>query len=90
MDLSRKEQKEIMHREKEIAQKLAKKKRLKEYIIFGVIITAIIAGFVFLGVKFGGNNGSESPALPINAISDSDWVKGNKEAKITLIEYSDF
>lgn len=90
MDLNRKEQKEIMHREKEIAQKLAKRKRLKEYITFGVIIAAIIGGFVFLGVKFGGNSGSETPALPVDAISDSDWIKGNKEAKIILIEYSDF
>lgn len=90
MDLPRKEQKEIARREKEIAQEQERKKRLKEYIIFGIIIAAIIAGFMFLGVKFGGNSGSETPALPVNAIDASDIVKGNRDAKTILIEYSDF
>ncbi|MEK7635497.1 MAG: thioredoxin domain-containing protein [Patescibacteria group bacterium] len=90
MDLSRKEQKEIMRQEKEAAQERERKKRLREYVAFGIIIAVIIAGFVFLGVKFGGNSGSEVPALPVGAISDSDWVKGNKGANLTLIEYSDF
>src|SRR3989344_5536021 len=84
------EQKKLMRQEKEIARELVKKKKIKEYIIFGVIIAAIIGGFVFIGVKFSKNSGSEAPVLPVNAISNSDWIKGNKESKITLIEYSDF
>lgn len=79
-----------MRQEKEAAQERERKKRLREYVAFGIIIAVIIAGFVFLGVKFGGNSGSEVPALPVGAISDSDWVKGNKGANLTLIEYSDF
>lgn len=90
MDLSRKEQKEIMRREKETTQEQERKKRLKEYVIFGVIIAAIIAGFVFLGVKLGGNGGSDGQTLPVSAIDASDIVKGNKNAKTVLIEYSDF
>ena len=90
MDLSRKEQKEIMRREKEAAQKKERKKHLKEYVAFGIVIAIIIAGFVFLGVKFGGNGGSEAPALPVSVINVSDWTKGNKESKTVLIEYSDF
>ena len=84
------EQKKLMRQEKEIAKELAKKKKIKEYIIFGIIIAVIIGGFVFVGVKFGKNSGFEASVLPVNAISDSDWIKGNKESKITLIEYSDF
>lgn len=83
MGLSGKEQEKITRQEKETA-------RIKEYIIFGIIISAIIAGFVFLGVKFGKNNGSGIPALPISTIGVSDWTKGNKDSKIILIEYSDF
>src|SRR3989344_1201874 len=90
MDLSRKEQKEIMRQEKEAAQKKERKKHLKEYVAFGIVIAIIIAGFVFLGVKFGKNGGSEAPALLVSVINASDWTKGNKESKTVLIEYSDF
>lgn len=38
-----------------------------------------------LGGGFGGGN------LPlIDTLSDSDWLQGNKNAKVVLIEYSDF
>ena len=30
------------------------------------------------------------PALLTSAVSDSDWVKGNRSAPVVLVEYSDF
>jgi protein-disulfide isomerase len=30
------------------------------------------------------------PAILASAVSDSDWVKGNKDANVVLVEYSDF
>ncbi|OGN05468.1 MAG: hypothetical protein A2746_00110 [Candidatus Yanofskybacteria bacterium RIFCSPHIGHO2_01_FULL_44_22] len=40
-------------------------------------------------VKLGGSEPEQS-AILINAVSPSDWTKGNKEAKVVLVEYSDF
>lgn len=42
-----------------------------------------------------GNNNNPTPTptpagAPVKAVSDSDHIKGNKNAKVTMIEYSDF
>lgn len=61
-----------------------------------IISWLVIAGFVVAGVVIGvkslnkskpQNNSSYSQ---VATISPDDWTKGNKEAKNTLIEYSDF
>ncbi|MDP3973686.1 MAG: thioredoxin domain-containing protein [Candidatus Daviesbacteria bacterium] len=33
---------------------------------------------------------SDQISQPVNVVSSSDWVKGSKDAKVTLVEYSDF
>ncbi len=61
-----------------------------------IVYWLVIAGFAIAGVVIGvkslnnsrpQNNSSYSQAA---AISPNDWIKGKKEAKNTLIEYSDF
>jgi len=51
----------------------------------------LLGGVVFGLIKFS-NNESNQTALLINTISssDSDWVKGAKDAQVVLVEYSDF
>ncbi|RJQ33059.1 hypothetical protein C4572_00030 [Candidatus Parcubacteria bacterium] len=63
-------------------------------IILWSSIAVLVIGSAFAMAKLANKpqaveNGSNL-ALTINAISDTENVKGNKEAKITLIEYSDF
>lgn len=56
-------------------------------IIFWLIIIFIIAGSIFGLIKLIGSDGD----IPLpNEVSADDWIKGNKDATITLIEYSDF
>ncbi len=63
---------------------------------FGLIgrITTILAGIVVVvaGMAWIGNaqdhaNDPQTLSIPVN---DSDWYVGNKDAAVTLVEYSDF
>lgn len=68
---------------------------MKNKTILWTIIAVIIAGSVFGIVKLASrspvsDSGSNTLALTISAINDNENVKGNKEARSTLIEYSDF
>lgn len=60
-----------------------------EKIIFGMAILAVVGGFIFAAVKLKGDS-SNSAALPVNAVVSTDQIKGSREAKTILIEYSDF
>lgn len=56
-------------------------------IIFWLFIIFIIAGSVFGLLNLVGPN----LKIPLpNEVAQDDWIKGNKDAKITIIEYSDF
>jgi protein-disulfide isomerase len=50
----------------------------------------VIAGGIFGMVKLGAKNPADQTGSLIDLTSSSDWSKGNKEAKIVLVEYSDF
>jgi len=50
-------------------------------------LALFIAGLLM--VKLGGGFGSSGLPL-VDKLSDSDWVKGDKNAKVIIIEYSDF
>jgi protein-disulfide isomerase len=91
--LTKKERRELAKEEKRKTQlKNENTKKLKKYLI-GLLV---IAGLIFFGYKawiwiktpgVGSNEGNQNNAF---SIRDSDWVKGNKDAKLTLIEYGDF
>ena len=75
---------------KEIELKL-KNKKLINLSIIGIFIILAIGGLIFLKIKSTDNSLFQNqPILKINEISSFDWVKGNKESKIILVEYSDF
>jgi protein-disulfide isomerase len=89
--LTKKEKKEL--RKLEWQEKLEKEKRnqqLKKIGIWVGIAVVILAavGFIFLLVNTPGNS-LETP-INVKPVSSSDITKGNKNAKVTLIEYSDF
>ncbi len=63
-------------------------KKYKDIIIGGVVIAVTAIGMVLvIGLSAKGTNQTSSL---ISAISDTDWVQGNPNGKVTLVEYSDF
>ncbi len=75
--------------EKETEKKRLKKKKIIETVIFGFVVLAVIGGFIFAAVKLKDNSLNE-PVFPVNAVVSTDQIKGNREAKTVLVEYSDF
>ena len=68
---------------------------MKNKIILWSVIVLVIIGSVFGIIKLASKSqtpgsGSDTLALTVSAINANENVKGNKEAKATLIEYSDF
>lgn len=65
-------------------------------IIGTIVVLIIIIGGVYLLVRKDSqnrNNSSSSPSIEQSAaltIKNDDWIKGKKEAKIAIIEYSDY
>lgn len=60
--------------------------------IFGAVVTSLIllgAAIFFLSPKSSQNPSPATTKQPLKLTSD-DWVKGNKESKAVLVEYSDF
>lgn len=58
-------------------------------IIWGVgFMVAIVASIAVLIISNGGRGGAGQTASLV--ISAQDWVKGNAESQVTLVEYSDF
>jgi protein-disulfide isomerase len=52
-------------------------------------ITAVVAGMIWL-VSFQNKSASTAIVTIPNVIESNDWVKGNRDAKVTLIEYGDY
>jgi protein-disulfide isomerase len=90
--LTKKEKKEL--RKLEWQEKLAKQQQsqqLKKVGIWAGVVVIILAavGFIFLLVNTSGSN-TTTTSINVKPISSSDITKGNKNAKVTIIEYSDF
>ncbi|MEK7130337.1 MAG: thioredoxin domain-containing protein, partial [Patescibacteria group bacterium] len=83
------ERRELERRENKFNQPSRAGQILRRVILWGGILggsALLVFGLAYLGSKSSSTNISGTPA----PITDSDWVKGNKEAKVTIIEYSDF
>ncbi|MEK7151790.1 MAG: thioredoxin domain-containing protein [Patescibacteria group bacterium] len=65
-------------------------RKFKRFLMWGGIFLGLVV-IVWGLVKF---SGGSTPDVPDVSISDGivagDWVKGNKESKVALIEYGDF
>lgn len=62
---------------------------LRRILLWGGIFggsALLLVGLAYLGSKSSNSNISGTPA----PIAESDWIKGGKDAKATIIEYSDF
>src|SRR3989344_2713566 len=88
---TKKERRELGGQEKAEEQKKRKAKRLYRHIalwLFAIfVIGAGILGMVKLASRSPQDGGS---AVTVDAVSAEDWLKGNRDAQVVLIEYSDF
>ena len=87
--ITKRERRELKRQEKLEQQENGAKSRLIKRFLLWALVLAGTAGLIFGMVKLGGSEPDQS-AILINAVSPSDWTKGNKEAKVVLVEYSDF
>lgn len=86
--LSKREKREIAKAEKEEARSRAKTVTRAKKIFLSL---AIFGGLAFSGYKLVAFINTPTPVdNEILAPTDADWVRGNREAKVTLVEYADF
>ncbi|TSC84289.1 MAG: DSBA oxidoreductase [Parcubacteria group bacterium Gr01-1014_13] len=92
-NLSKKERHELRRQEKLAARESNEKKTKTTRILLWSFIVVFVAGTIGLIIM----QSSKGPAAKfiggtVKASDESDWIKGAplKEAKVTLIEYSDF
>lgn len=92
---------ELKHLTKKERKKLAKERKNQQRIkrenreklskwALGIATLLIIVFGVYWLVKQNSKYSSNSTFYSVKSATASDWVKGNKQAKIVLIEYSDF
>src|SRR3972149_1309649 len=62
-------------------------KKMKKLFIWIVLVLGLIGAT--WGMAQLASSPSGQPATLASAVSDSDWVKGNRDAKVVLVEYSD-
>ena len=61
-------------------------------VAFWGISALVLGGMVFGMVKIASRNSpnNKQPLSLASAVIESDWIKGNKESKVIITEYSDF
>jgi protein-disulfide isomerase len=87
--LTKRERKELNQQEKQLEKiKRHHSRTTKKWIkivAVTLVVLASISGIIWYG--------SSRPATPTNetlSLNSDDWVKGNKESKVILVEYLDF
>lgn len=89
--LTKREIKEQRHQERLLEEKKAKhKQNLKTLALFIGVPLIIIASVIGLVLISGSGSASPQSSIKAPPISKSDITMGNKNAKVSLIEYADF
>jgi protein-disulfide isomerase len=89
--ISYQERKELRRKEKIAEQRKIKLKRVYRHLLIWVIVLGAIGGGIFGMIKLASReNQNNGVNFAVDAVGPEDWVKGNREAKVVLIEYSDF
>lgn len=89
-NLTNKELYDLNRQEKETVNRQQYRKRSAKRAVFWVMIVVVIGGAIFGVIKLGGTSPSGQSAVLIDAVSPLDWSKGNQEASVVFVEYSDF
>jgi protein-disulfide isomerase len=66
-------------------------KKPYRYLFIWLIVLVVIGSSIFSMINFTSRQQQNLESdIKVDAVSPDDWVKGNRDAKIVLIEYSDF
>ncbi len=89
---TKQERRELRQQEKIKAERQRKQKKFYRRVSLWGIVVLVIGGAIFGMVQLSKTSTSigNSESVLVAKVSDNDWVKGNKESEIVLIEYSDF
>lgn len=88
---TKQERRELRQQEKIKEQRHRKLKRLYRRLALWLLVVLAIGGGVFGMIKLASRPPSDTgPAITVDTVNTADWVKGNRDAKVVLIEYSDF
>lgn len=88
-ELSRKERRKLLREQQKSENQTQKMKSNFGKILVITMIVLVLGFFVFKIYKWVVTPVPQATGAAVEA-KDDDWVKGNKEARVTLIEYSDF
>ncbi|MDO8504101.1 MAG: thioredoxin domain-containing protein [bacterium] len=87
---TKQERRESRHQEKMMEQQRRARSRFIKRIILWSSVLIVVGVLIFGIAKFTSAPSSNDLASATTSITDGDWVKGNREASVTVIEYSDF
>jgi protein-disulfide isomerase len=91
--LTKKELREQKRRQKLLAREERKKQERTSRIVLWAIAIILVGGGITLAITLGTNSPNENnqvSASLANIITEEDHTKGNENATVTLVEYSDF
>ncbi len=86
--LTKKQRRELRKQEKQDQRNKEARKKTTGRIVMWVVLVLVIGGVVY-GLTQLGSSDSTQPIL-VDEVSTQDHVKGNPDANVILIEYSDF
>lgn len=88
---TKQERRELRQQEKAKEERQRKLKRLYRHIALWLLVVLGVGGGIFGMVKLASRPPSETgPVVAVDSVNIDDWIKGNRDAKVVLIEYSDF
>lgn len=91
-NLTKKQKRELKKQEKlQSMQAIARREKAKS-IVAWFFVLIILAAIVWAVIGFGGdkNNQNMTPSEIVNSRFDDSHIKGNPDAAVSLVEYSDF
>lgn len=88
--LTKQERRELRRQEKVKEQQQGKLKRTYRQVALWSVVILVMAGAIFGIAQFVKTPADNGAPVSVTAVAENDWVKGNRKAKVILIEYSDF
>lgn len=88
-DLSKREKYELRKGEREKESSQTRRDRIVKKTLTWLVVLGGLGVLVWVLAQYGGGNSTTDGALSV-PVSESDWFKGGKEAKVVLVEYGDF
>ena len=89
MEITKKERKELRRQERNDSEQVMAKKRITRRVITWLVVLLILGGGTWAVIKIAGRP-TETITITPDKISDTDWLRGDRNSKAVLIEYSDF